>query len=1584
MLTARTSRGTCVSTADDMTDPNSSVAVKPSKAAPGPTWMLYEFDQADPAGVSVAAGARMVAGRGSTVDFTLRDPGVSRRHFEVENQSDGLVLRDLGSKGGTYVNGELIRQVTLGPGDRIEAGSSRLLALQVQPSVPNLERGVIEVAHYGSGRIGSRAALDRTLRVGRSPDCDIVIDNSRISRHHVEIQPSGTGAVVVNVAPANRTEVNGRALHGSRNLSPGDRIQLADIDEVLVVESPQTSSGVVAVEIESVDESFAVEVDASTDATVHDVAVRLCGFLGRHVSPGGVWTLLQPESGVVLHPDNRWVDSGVRRGDRFALLEMDERPSRSSHTVRYGPPRITLNQLPRSVTPPPPHPVRMPRPPEAKSLRGRGVSWQIVGGLGIIVAGLMMVLINPNYAPFAMIGGVVGVISVGAGIMGEQSRRKHGILKYRERIGELDRELTQVRKEQAQRLDEVNPSPDQVTKWVVERSRRLWERRPSDSDFLRLRLGTGKRRALIDADEQNLLSDSPLVSELRELMENHRLLAEVPLLTPKPEDARIIGVVGTRKDVLEVGSWLLIQAAALHSPAELEVAIPAVNQDWLWARWLPHLEASDGINLTWNESDALALAKKLSANASSESGPLQLRNSGPGRLVVVPHGASDLMSEAITRDQSGEVLYVVLADTASELPSRIDAVVTVQGPTAVFEGPNEDGITGPIVVDRMSHDSARAVARIMGRYVDARKPPRRASGQLGLLDLLGVSAPHEIDLGALWSSRSRAPLSAVVGTTLDDEPLVLGFRSDGVHGVVGGTTGSGKSEFLQTLLMSLALTHTPEQLSLFLIDFKGGATFASLSELPHVAGVVTDLEKDASLANRAFTSLEAEMARRKRVLDAARVPGLVEYEQLPEAVSKPVPALLVVIDEFALLVRQQPEVKERLDLVATQGRSLGVHLLLATQSPSNVITPSIRSNTQVWISLRVVDDSESTELLGQRDAARIPPDRPGRGFVRFGGSQSITGFQTARIARPIGQSATTSNVSIRPFADSAPPMNGSSPPATSRQPAGRVVTELEEVCSAVASQTRRLGIRPADPLWLDPLPEVLPAPKAADGLIHEPGQLRALIGMRDDPARHIQELFSVDLAKSGNVLVVGMRGSGKSTALRQLLTDLAEQHPPADLHLYGVESGTGSLNPLAKLPHSGAMVPVGDRERVYRIFGRLTNLMEQRRENLAASGYGDFQSWRRGSAVPEPWVILAIDDYPAFKEAADGSGLGLLNDQLMSLCQGGPPVGIHVVVTSSQSSDLRMNLVNLFGSRILLRQVDAADYALLELRLRPNELPPSMPGRALIAGGYEIQVFNSGEDRIADLVGLWTDRSAAPEPILRLPTEISLDSISTSPSNGYVIGVGGAEHIPFALDLLRHEAHLVIAGEGRSGRSTTLITIFEALAQALPDASFVFFLPRHSPVRDVPGESDSVEVATERDEMLRILGELPDRPGEKFLFIDDAESLTPEVGAQLESLLRNASQFGLRTFVAGRSTDLSRSFEGWVRYLLSLKSGIVLMPAPDGGFVFDVRLPATQMTMTPGRGFFCDRGETTFVQIALPTGFDVPSQIPNQRGDSDD
>jgi DNA segregation ATPase FtsK/SpoIIIE, S-DNA-T family len=1466
------------------------------------------------------------------------------------------------------LNGRHVSEADAEAGDAIDVGSRRLLVMRMQAFM-RASSGDPELVHYSSGSPVARSPLEGTVVVGRQPDSDLVIDDPRVSRRHVEVRPSNSGAMVIDLAPNNSLRVNGRVVAGECLISVGDRIQLGGADEVLALELPSSTAGPVEVEVAEpgLARTRGIEVDAGGETSVEEVAKTLAGLLELSGDPTLVWTLARPDTGELLNPRNRWADAGVQRGDLLALLQVAEPITTETQFVGNGAARTVVSQLPRAVVPPLPHRIRAPRAPQSQSFKGRGIIWQIAGGGAMVLAAILIAVLMRErggmFAIFALVGAVVGVVSILAGILGEQSRRRHSVRRFEQLLNELDEELLGVCRDQAARLREVSPASEVLAAWAKDRGRRLWERRADHADFLRLRVGVGSVASLIEIEGGFDYEDAHDADRVQEVLGRHRELPDVPILLPPTSEASVIGVVGDRGPVLDLASGLVIQAATLHAPSELQIAVPATNRDWMWARWLPHVERASGVDLTWDEGGAAQLRRRLRSELGQSQDRHDAVGHGPSRLIVVPHGAAEAVTEFLADAVHPRHLVLVLADRESDLPVRVDAVIDVTGGTATMQGPAEYLPLGLFRPDAIQHADAAAIARQLAHFMDARQPSRRASGQLGLLDLIGVNAPDQVDVTRLWSARPRAPLSAVVGTTLDGDALVVGFRSDGVHGVVGGTTGSGKSEFLQTLLTSLALGHAPDQLVFFLIDFKGGAAFTALADLPHVVGVVTDLEQDASLANRAFTALEAEMSRRKRILEEARVPGLIEYEQTRQSESMPLPALLVVIDEFALLVRQQPEVKDRLDLVATQGRSLGVHLLLATQSPSNVITPSIRGNTQVWLSLRVVDESESVELLGQRDAARIPSDRPGRGYVRFGGGDTITGFQTARIARAAG--AVEPALSIRPFADDPLPASRLPDPRPSSS-RDRAVTELELVVNRIVNQCRQLGIRSADPLWLPPLPEWLDAPTSPDGLIREPGHLTVLVGLRDDPAHQRQEPWSVDLGDVGNLLVLGARGAGKSTTLHQVTLDLAEQHAPAALHLYGVDSGTGSLNILEKLPHCGGVVGAADTERLYRLFARLTRMMEARRDELAASGHRSFSAWRRATPIPDPWVLVAVDDYTMFKETAEGTGAGLLSDQFLSLVQGGPAVGIHFVVSSGQAGDMRLNLANLFGSRILLRQVDVADYAMLDLRLRPEEVPPAHPGRALVAGGYEVQVFVTPDSRVEDITALWSSDIAGPTPVGRLPTEIRLRDLEGGKANRAYIGVGGDELEPLELDIMGGEPHVVVAGEGRSGRSTALVSALQAIREVEPSVRSVVLAPRPSPVRQL-SEWTGVDVASSPDDMMEALRHVAlGSNHQTVLIVDDAESLPNEAGDLLEGVLRDGPQWGLRSVIAGRVSDLGRSFDGWVRYLLSLRSGLLLMPAPDSGHLLDVRLPVVHAPMCPGRGFLCRHGVATLVQVGLP------------------
>ncbi|MGH2707875.1 MAG: FtsK/SpoIIIE domain-containing protein, partial [Actinomycetota bacterium] len=533
----------------------------------------------------------------------------------------------------------------------------------------------------------------------------------------------------------------------------------------------------------------------------------------------------------------------------------------------------------------------------------------------------------------------------------------------------------------------------------------------------------------------------------------------------------------------------------------------------------------------------------------------------------------------------------------------------------------------------------------------------------------------------------RELLTVPVGITDTGAVLTLGLRRDGPHGLIAGTTGSGKSELLQTILAGLALTHPPEKVSLLLLDYKGGATFSDLARLPHAAGMLTDLE--GHLGARALISLNSELRRREKILLEAGAASISEYEKLTSASgtsrARPLPNLVIVVDEFATLARELPDFMDALIDVAQRGRSLGVHLLLATQSPgSGVVSPKIQANINFWICLRVALGTESSMVIGTDQAALIPVNAPGRGYLKVGGQ--VTGFRTARIATPVEDPQARSSIRVTPFVDTRPigtlanPVPGSDVllRGARSESVSRTATELQLVCTRMAEEAARLSIERTPCPWLPPLPAQLCREEVVESANPDPSRLTVLLGLSDEPELQRRMPLRLDLSSEGTCVVLGVLGSGKTTLLRQVALDVAQGHGAGDVHLYGLDAGDGSLAPVGGLPHCGDVVGVDDLDRTIRLLGRLGAMAEERRSDLAGSGVRDWvryrQADREGEETPRApgaaaWVILLIDDYPAFTEVSDGYRHGALAHQLASLMRGGPTVGIHTVIAAPRRSD---------------------------------------------------------------------------------------------------------------------------------------------------------------------------------------------------------------------------------------------------------------------------------------------------------------------------
>ena len=1483
------------------------------------------------AGATASVEFPIVVGREG--DLSIRDATVSRKHARIEPADEHLRITDLGSAGGMFVNGRPQRTADIVAGDQVTLGASVLRILRLVRFSDAAAGPSLRIRHRGKDRV---VAVNDGCTIGREADCEVHIDDPTVSRRHAVVRVVAGGVELDDLNSANGTRVAGRLVRGTATLVDGIEIKVGTAPAQLTF-SEGVATGPVPIRLsaEGTSHSDTLAVDASPEATVAQVTRELSRFVNV---PDQELVVYRIDDGALLHPDDRWCATGVRPGDEY-VIGVGDASSYNAAPGRHWPSRSgnVLNQLPRTVWPEPAHVVDRIDPPESTSFKGRGILWQIAGGMGAIAIGLTLVVVNPSYAVFGIITGGIGIVSITASILGEQSRRKHRVKEYRRKLAELDVALGHARTRQSAALHALSPPVDELEAWVAASSPRIWERRPSDPDALRPTIGIGRRATRIEL-ERPRGSDSPLIAELHNAIARHADIERVPVVGPGPETGSF-GVSGDSERVRSLIARVIVEAAVLHPPNQLRIWVAAVGPGWEWCRWLPHVPAGGLSSDASEASDVLAsVAREI------------LENGDMLHLIVVPEPSRrlDIGSHRLT--QRGRSLLVVGSPDQRDLPSGLAVVLDVNdrgGGTLI--GHFADAPLGDIEVSGIPEPQAERLAIALGR-LGGRTANAAPSG---LVELLGLGSATHPNVLAAWQQPPTDRLTVAVGSDDSGTPVTVGFRRDGPHGMIAGTTGSGKSELLQTILTALALRHSPDRLALFLVDFKGGSTFAPLASLPHVVGLVTDLEHDSSLASRALTALDAEIDRRKRLLELARVPDVIAYERSEDDGHEPLPDLLVVIDEFALLMERQPEVRDRLDTIATQGRSLGIHLLLATQSPSGVITHAIRTNTNLWICLRVVTESESMEILGTRDVARIQDGSPGRAIIRLGAAHELRTFQAARIARPVPDEESPVRVTR---------LGGG--PARTTQVRGTLKTELDLVVGHIKNAAAEMGIEPAAPLWLPPLPKDLPA---ADVTYDDrpSGRLVTLVGLADHPRHHSQVPFTFDLSASGHALVSGVFGYGKTTTLCQIGSDLAQHYSPADIHIYGIDGGSGSLGPLVDLPHVGDVVGANDVERLTRLVDRFSRSVESRREQLATAGSGDFLRWRAAGG-DAPWMVLLVDDYSAFREVAEQVEMGRLLERFNSLLQNGPAVGVHIIVATAQTTDLRSREINLILARLLLRTADSSEYALVDGRFAPNESPSMPPGRGLTAGAIEVQVCRPDLSGFAEIATRWESigKSRVARPILRLPTLVHRDDLVAS-DFGLTLGVGGPDIEPVEISTDRASTLLLVAGPSQSGRTSTLVSLISALQPAA--ARVLVLAPRPSSLREVAAREGFAlhDTTIGADAALDAFGEVPG-PGQ-LLVIDDAEAISSASGVspRLEQILREAPETGITVLVAARVNDLPGMFDPWARYLMSLRRVVLLQPTVDDAFLFGVKLPVIPPPMVPGRGLLIDRSRTTVVQVAL-------------------
>ncbi|MDH2393566.1 type VII secretion protein EccCa [Streptomyces sp. HNM0663] len=1119
----------------------------------------------------------------------------------------------------------------------------------------------------------------------------------------------------------------------------------------------------------------------------------------------------------------------------------------------------------------------------------------------------------------------------------------------------------------------LHPSPHRL--WAIACGRRrVWERRPSDADFLKVRLGLGRgfpKLSLVQGNKADPTAEYEPLSQRA----SEKLVRDYATVGLQPAwidlaGSGVVSLLGTPERTRGAAAVLLLQLAVLHAPDDVQLVVLAAEEPdregregqedqegqegqegdspWEWTKWLPHTHDTDAgtvpagvVPTVARRFDGVAdiLERRLEraraerAERATMLPSVRDKATMGQRCVVVldgyrpdaPWARTPLLAELFTEAGPGSGIHVVcLVHKENEEPGRVDVRARLEDAGGLALESRDPSLCHA-VQDAAPDEAEPALYEQVARAL----APLRLSGErdqvlsrmVSLPRMLGVGDLAELDPTAFWRAPDdEALLRIPIGVAGTGEDLVLDLKESaqggvGPHGLVVGATGSGKSELLRTLVTGLAMTHSPEHLSFVLVDFKGGATFAGVTELPHVAGLITNLADDLALVDRMRAALIGEQQRRQRMLrDAGNVDSVRAYQILQAQGGtdvhgkplEPMPYLVIVVDEFGELLSQRSDFIELFVQIGRVGRSLGMHLLLATQRLDEGRLRGLESHLSYRICLRTFSAGESKAVIGTADAYKLPPI-PGSAYLKVDESVYVR-FRVAHVSGSY-QAADSEAAETGPVPDPAPyglrtaeqardGDNEQEPVASPVPlPAAGARTEMQ-----IAVERLRLYGRPVHQVWLPPLPPHIDLDSLLGPVGEDPdrgfqvvkgatalGQLTFPLGVVDLPLMQAQRALQVNLGGAhGHVAIVGAPQTGKSMALRTTMLSAMLTHTPAELQFACVDFGGGSLGSFEEAPHVSAVASRHDEAKVRRVLALVRQAVidrEQLFERLGIDSAAAFRGLRTGGGLPDGQnatdIVLVIDNWAALRTAVDEA-----ESQVHDIATRGLGVGVHLLITANRWMEIRTSLRDAIGGRLELRLNETGESEVS--RKAAKQLVNAVPGRGIAPPGDLMQIAlprldgaqtveglgAAQQSAIAESAARWTG-AVAPRvrvlPELITPAELAAAVEAAQAAAAAAVGsAAGAEELtaaqtaaearspsevpigireldlaPATIDLGKGDSHFLVLGDSGSGKTSFLRSWMRGMAErnSAYDIRFMVFDYRRSLLEAVPDEYLAAQAA---------------------------------------------------------------------------------------------------------------------------------------------
>ncbi|MFS9048502.1 type VII secretion protein EssC [Streptococcus sanguinis] len=1135
-------------------------------------------------------------------------------------------------------------------------------------------------------------------------------------------------------------------------------------------------------------------------------------------------------------------------------------------------------------------------------------------------------------------------------------------------------ELNKLEREQRDGMLYHFPNINELTGLVTDYSHRIYEKTPLHFDFLYYRLGLGQvptSYKLTYGQEERSGKKDALEEEGYALYTRHKKIPDLPIVANLSHGP--VGYIGPRNLVLEQLQLLVMQLAVFHSYHDVQVItiMPEEERDqWDWLRWLPHatLQELNVRGFVYNQRthdqvlNSLNQILKLRKAQKEEATRQETTLYSPHYVVLVTDEKlilDHIIMEFFTEDPTDlGCSLIFVQDVMSSLSENIKTVVNIK-----------DRNTGQLVMEegilreidfRLDHfpegyDKER-IARTLAPLNHLQNLKSSIPDTVTFMEMYGAETFSDLQVLQKWQQNAPYKSLAVPIGLRGKEDLVylnLHEKAHGPHGLIAGTTGSGKSETIQSYILSLAVNFHPHDVAFLLIDYKGGGMANLFKNLPHLLGTITNL--DGAQSMRALASINAEIHRRERLFREFEVNHINQYQKKFKngEATEPLPHLFLISDEFAELKVNQPDFIKELVSIARVGRSLGVHLILATQKPSGVVDDQIWSNSRFKLALKVADRTDSMEMLKTPDAAEIT--QTGRAYLQVGNNEVYELFQSAWSGadyQPDKDEMGIEDHTIYLINDLGQyeVLNQDLSGLDLAEDIKEVPTELEAIVSQIQLLTESQQIPPVPQPWLPPLKERMTLqelePIQPQEAWEQKKPVSVLLGMADIPQAQKQEPVSVNLSKDGHILLYGSPGTGKTTFLQSAAMDLARKFSPKDVTLYLMDFGTNGLAPLGQLPQVADTLLLDQTEKIAKFVRIMERELNRRKKLLSDYGVGTLELYRQASGQQEPAIVILLDSYESMKEEAYEAELFKL---LVRISREGLSIGVHLLVTAGRQSNLRAQFYANFKHQLSLPQNDFGEVRSIVGSTPLAKTMEDIKGRALmkrdevdviqlalpVAGANDAQVLNNLRQEVASLQEAWTGQR--PSAIPMVPEELTeADFYSrASVQAAYEKGL-----VPLGLDMETVEPITWNLSKGNllylTDKEEQMSALTEQIARG--KQKVIVLAPKYHPIPDLEGV---LLVSSEEDQMdmiqavkSKVTERLEAGSREHVVTIivynlsELVQTLTIDMQEQLEFILEKGLKAGYASIIMSPA-NLSRNIDPVSRIAKNYKQALLAMRVSD-------------------------------------------------------